>query len=97
MGSIAMDQINDTKRYYMMRNRGMLAQYFKLHGDYNCILFGVGNATVFCEEIFRMLVQRTLSAESVKALQNGWKDLRLIAHAKDWVPYADIWRQSLGQ
>ena len=97
MGNIAMDQINDTKRYYMMRNRGMLARYFKLHGDYHCVLFGIGNATVFCEEIFRMLVQKTLSPQSIKALHNGWKDLRLIVRAKDWRPYADIWRASLYQ
>ncbi len=46
---------SDMNRYHIMRNRGYMMQYFRLHGDYNRFLFGLGTAATFAKEVIRLI------------------------------------------
>ncbi len=43
-------------RYYITRNRGYIARYFQVHGDYNPVLFGVGTALTFAKRLFGLIL-----------------------------------------
>ena len=52
IGSVRqLNSTSDMTRYYITRNRGYIARYFQVHGDYNPVLFGVGTALTFAKEI----------------------------------------------
>jgi len=74
-------------RYYITRNRGYIARYFQVHGDYNPVLFGVGTALTFAKEIIRLiLVDRAHFSSGLSRLIKGWKDARLIYKDATWRP-----------
>lgn len=77
---------NMTRRH-VMRNRGHMAHYLKLNGDYNPVLFGAGTAACFAKEAIRMLVvDRADLREGSSALVKGWREARRIMADKDWKP-----------
>ncbi len=77
----------DMTRYYITRNRGYIARYFQVHGDYNPVLFGVGTALTFAKEIIRLiLVDRAHFSSGLSRLIKGWKDARLIYKDATWRP-----------
>jgi hypothetical protein len=47
---------SDMVRYRTMRNRGYLARYAKLQGDYNPVTFAFGTLLVFAQEALRLVI-----------------------------------------
>lgn len=77
---------SDMNRYHIMRNRGYMARYFRLHGDYNRFLFGLGTAATFAKEIIRLIaVDRTFKT-GIPALFRGMRDARRIYRDRSWKP-----------
>jgi len=80
---------SDMARYHIMRNRGYMARYFKLHGDFNPVLFGLGTALTMGKEIIR-LVLAPARREGFKALIGGLRDSRTLRADKTWRPMAGL-------
>ncbi|MCI1983234.1 MAG: glycosyltransferase [Bifidobacteriaceae bacterium] len=81
-----LNSTSDMNRYYIMRNRGYMARYFMVHGDYRPLAFGLGTALTFAKELIRLVtVDKTLKT-GIPALLRGWKDSRTLLHQPDWEP-----------
>lgn len=82
-----LNSTSDMNRYHIMRNRGFMARYFQLYGDYNPVLFGLGTAATFAKEIIRLLaVDRKHLMSGVVKMWQGWKAARVILHDASWKP-----------
>lgn len=80
MGTRHLNASSDTYRYYIMRNRGIMAHYYRAHGDYRPFAFAVGTAATFAKELIRLgFVER-------KVTKTGWNNL--------WRGMRDAWRLS---
>ncbi|WP_370514971.1 glycosyltransferase [Glutamicibacter sp. JC586] len=76
-------------RYYIMRNRAILKQYYRAHGLLHPVHFGLGTALTFAKEILRLvLVERTVRGTS--NLFRGLRDGRKIEVDKAWKPMAPL-------
>ncbi len=54
LGGDGVRQLNsssDMTRFYIMRNRGYMARYLKLNGDYNPVGYALGTVLSFCEGV----------------------------------------------
>lgn len=77
---------NMTRRH-VMRNRGHMAHYLRLQGDYNPLLFGLGTAACAAKEAIRLLaVDRGDLKEGANALFKGWCEARRIMADSTWRP-----------
>lgn len=77
---------NMTRRH-VMRNRGHMAHYLRLQGDYNPLLFGLGTAACAAKEAIRLLaVDRGDLKEGATALFDGWREARRIMADSTWKP-----------
>ena len=85
-GKRQLNSTSDTNRYYIMRNRGFLARYMQLYGDYHPLLFRVGNFATFCKELIRLAVVDKTFKTGVPALRRGMKDARKIINDPSWKP-----------
>ena len=85
-GKRQLNSTSDTNRYYIMRNRGFLARYMQIYGDYNPVLFRVGNFATFCKELIRLAVVDKTFKTGVPALRRGMKDARKIIKDRNWKP-----------
>ena len=82
-----LNSTSDNTRYYIMRNRGYMARYFQLYGDYRRFAFGLGTLLTFAKEFVRILiVDRSHFASGTKRLFAGWRDSRKILHDTTWKP-----------
>ncbi len=82
-----LNSTSDNTRYYIMRNRGYMARYFQLYGDYRRFAFGLGTLLTFAKEFVRILiVDRSHFASGTKRLFAGWRDSRKILRDKTWEP-----------
>lgn len=88
IGSVRqLNSASDMTRFYITRNRGYLARYFKLYGDYNPVLYAVGTLANFAKELLRILiVDRSHLKSGWSRLWAGWKESRKILHDPDWKP-----------
>jgi len=77
---------SDMNRYHIMRNRGYMMQYFRLHGDYNRFLFGLGTAATFAKEVIRLIAVDHKYKTGMSALFRGMRDARKIYRDKTWEP-----------
>ena len=77
---------SDMNRYHIMRNRGYMMQYFRLHGDYNRFLFGLGTAATFAKEVIRLIAVDHKFKTGMPALFRGMRDARKIYRDKTWKP-----------
>lgn len=78
---------SDMTRYYIMRNRGYMARYLQLHGDYNPVLYGAGTAASFAKEFIRLAaVDRDSLVSGSKRLVAGWRESRRLLHDAAWQP-----------
>ena len=77
---------SDMNRYHIMRNRGYMMQYFRLHGDYNRFLFGLGTAATFAKEVIRLIAVDHKFKTGMSALFRGMRDARKIYRDKTWEP-----------
>ncbi|MFB8386204.1 glycosyltransferase family 2 protein [Microbacterium sp. NPDC055910] len=85
MGIRHMNASSDNYRYYIMRNRAIIKQYYRAHGVYNPVLFGLGTALTFAKELIRLIaVERKVRGTS--NLFRGLKDGRAIAKDASWRP-----------
>ena len=85
-GKRQLNSTSDTNRYYIMRNRGYLARYMQLFGDYHALGFRLGNVATFCKELIRIAVVDKNFKTGVPALRRGWKDGKAILRDKTWQP-----------
>ena len=85
-GKRQLNSTSDTNRYYIMRNRGFLARYMQIYGDYHPILFRLGNAATFCKEFIRLAAVDKCFKTGIPALRRGMKDARKIIKDPNWKP-----------
>lgn len=85
LGIRHLNDSSDMSRYYVMRNRGLVAHYLRLHGKYNRFGFALGTVLTAGKEVFRLLaVERTL--RGVSRLWAGWLESRQIMADSQWQP-----------
>ncbi|OUO35846.1 glycosyltransferase [Olsenella sp. An290] len=88
IGSVRqLNSTSDMTRYYITRNRGYLARYFMLYGEYSPVGFAVGTALTFAKELCRILVvDRAHLSSGMRRLVAGHRDARRILHDPSWEP-----------
>ena len=88
IGSVRqLNSTSDMTRYYITRNRGYLARYFKLYGDYSAPGFAVGTLLTFAKELLRLLiVDRDHLKSGMARLVAGHRDARAILRDPTWEP-----------
>ncbi|MGI6230446.1 MAG: glycosyltransferase [Tractidigestivibacter sp.] len=90
VGASGVRQISSTSdmtRFYIMRNRGCMARYFKLYGDYNPVGYGFGTFLSFAKEVLRLLmVDRKNFGSGWKRLWAGYRDSKRVLHDPSWKP-----------
>lgn len=80
---------SDMSRFYAMRNRGILANYFKSEQSYHPIAFSLGTAITLAKELIRcVLVERKLSG--IPRLFSGMSAGRQIRREIGWKPWSEI-------
>ena len=85
MGIRHMNASSDAYRYYIMRNRALIKQYYRALDVYQPVLFGLGTALTFGKELIRLLfVERRVRGTS--NLFRGLRDGRKISRDRDWQP-----------
>ncbi|NUS35025.1 MAG: glycosyltransferase [Pseudarthrobacter sp.] len=85
LGLRHLNDSSDLSRRYVMRNRGLVAQYLRAHGKYTRAGFAAGTALTFLKELVRLvLVERTLRGAG--ALWQGWRESRSILADTGWQP-----------
>ena len=85
MGVRHLNASSNAYRYYIMRNRGHIKQYYRTHGVYNPVLFAAGTTLTFVKELIRLtFVERTVRGTS--NLFRGLRDGRRIAKDASWQP-----------
>lgn len=89
MGIRHMNASSDAYRYYIMRNRALIKQYYRSKGAYRPIAFGLGTALTFGKEIIRLIfVER--KATGTSHLVRGLRDGRKIAADRSWKPMPSL-------
>lgn len=79
--------LSNVQRYHLMRNRGYLARYLQLHGDFHPFLFALGTMSTFGLELFRLgTVDRADMVPGFFELFKGWMASRRVMHDPDWKP-----------
>ena len=88
IGSVRqLNSASDMTRFYITRNRGYLARYFQLYGDYNPVGFAVGTLLTFAKETLRILmVDRGSVVSGTRRLLAGWREQRRIQKDPAWKP-----------
>ena len=82
-----LNSTSDMTRYYITRNRGYLARYFMLYGDYSPVGYAVGTVATFGKELIRLLiVDRSHLKSGLSRLWEGHKESRRILHDPTWTP-----------
>ncbi|MGF3055825.1 glycosyltransferase [Microbacterium sp. YY-01] len=85
MGIRHLNASSNAYRYYIMRNRAFIKHYYRHHGVYSPVLFGLGTTMTFIKELIRLLfVERTVRGTS--NLWRGLRDGRRIARDSSWQP-----------
>jgi glycosyltransferase involved in cell wall biosynthesis len=86
LGSVRkLNSTSNMVRYYIMRNRGYMARYMQLHGDYHPVLWGIGTAATFVKEFIRLFITRDFK-EGMPAIRKGMRDARVIIKDPNWRP-----------
>ncbi|MDR0298916.1 MAG: glycosyltransferase [Streptococcaceae bacterium] len=80
-----LNSTSDMTRYYIMRNRGYMTHYFKLHGDYRPLTFTFGTFLTLVKETIRLGFSENFF-KSLKILLNGMKDGKKARKDKSWTP-----------
>ncbi|MGW8484248.1 glycosyltransferase [Microbacterium sp. NPDC055903] len=72
-------------RFYIMRNRAFIKQYYRVHGVYNPVLFGLGTTATFFKELIRLVfVERT--ARGTSNLFRGLREGGRLGRDRSWQP-----------
>ena len=92
IGSVRkLNATSDMTRYYIMRNRGYIAQYLRMHNDYNALIFGFGTVLTFIKEFMRLFIGKNFKS-GLPRLTLGMRDGKKIRNDKTWKPYAEVKR-----
>jgi rhamnopyranosyl-N-acetylglucosaminyl-diphospho-decaprenol beta-1,3/1,4-galactofuranosyltransferase len=95
MGIRHMNASSNTYRYYIMRNRGHIKQYYRSLDVYQPVLFGLGTTLTFAKELIRLVfVEHTVRGTS--NLFRGLRDGRQIARDAEWRPMPPLEAQPTG-
>jgi GT2 family glycosyltransferase len=89
LGARKLRASSDLTRYYIMRNRGYLWQYFRLNHDLHRLTFAIGTALTFTKEAIRILfVERVPASKrrSFSELRRGARDARSLKRQSNWAP-----------
>ncbi len=82
-----LNSTSDMNRYHIMRNRGYMARYFMVYGDYRPFLFGLGTIATAAKELIRLvMVDREHLKTGVVQIAKGWWDSRKLLHDNAWRP-----------
>lgn len=82
---------SDITRFCIMRNRGHMARYLEMNGDFNRLAFGIGTLLSFAKEYIRLLVvDRSHFKSGSRSLMDGWRESRKIIHDPAWRPMSEI-------
>ena len=85
MGVRHMNASSDAYRYYIMRNRALIKQYYRANRFYRPVPFALGTAATFAKELIRLIVvERTIRGTS--NLFRGVRDGRAISRDRGWMP-----------
>ena len=86
-GKRKLNSTSDMNRFHIMRNRGYMARYFMLHGDFKRFRFGLGTVLTMAKEAIRLLkVDKGHFGASMKEIFRGWRASRPILRDPDWHP-----------
>jgi hypothetical protein len=89
MGIRHMNASSNAYRYYIMRNRAYIKNYYRAHDAYNPVLFGLGTSMTFAKELIRLVfVERTVRGTS--NLFRGLKDGGRLGRDRSWQPMAPL-------
>lgn len=90
IGSVRkLNATSDMTRYYIMRNRGHIAHYLRLHGDYHSLIFTFGTALTFAKEVIRLFITKSFKT-GLPRLTLGMRDGKKIRKDKSWQPYSEV-------
>lgn len=96
MGVRHLNASSNAYRYYIMRNRAFIKQYYRSLGVYRPLLFGLGSTLTFFKELIRLVfVERTVRGTS--NLFRGIRDGRRIARDASWAPMPPLTHPAEGQ
>ena len=85
MGVRHLNASSNAYRYYIMRNRAFIKQYYRVNGVYNPVLFGLGTTATFFKELIRLVfVERTVRGTS--NLFRGIRDGGRLGRDRSWKP-----------
>lgn len=89
-----LNSISDMNRYHILRNRGYMARYFMVHGDYRPVLFALGTAATVAKEVIRLVaVDREHVRTGLVQIAKGWRDSHKLMHDPKWQPMPPLVRQ----
>ena len=76
-----LNSTSDMNRYHILRNRGYMARYFMVHGDYRPVLFALGTAATVAKEVIRLVaVDREHVRTGLVQIAKGWRDSHKLMH-----------------
>lgn len=85
LGIRHLNDSSDLSRFYVMRNRGLVGQYLRVHGRFNRVGFALGTLLTASKELLRLIaVEKTLRGSG--RLLAGWRESRQILAANDFTP-----------
>ncbi len=87
-----LNSTSDMVRFYIMRNRGHMANYFKLRDDYHPIFFTLGTVLTLLKELIRLKLSNNFKS-GLRALLSGMKEARRIRRNRTWKPMPPILEQ----
>ena len=89
-----LNSTSDMNRYHILRNRGYMARYFMVHGDYRPVLFALGTAATVAKEVIRLVaVDREHVRTGLVQIAKGWRDSHKLMHDPKWRPMPPLVRQ----
>lgn len=89
-----LNSTSDMNRYHILRNRGYMARYFMVHGDYRPVLFALGTAATVAKEVIRLFaVDREHVRTGLVQIAKGWRDSHKLMHDPKWRPMPPLVRQ----
>ena len=82
-----LNSTSDMNRYHIMRNRGYMARYFMVYGDFRPLLFALGTLATAAKELIRLVaVDREHIRTGLTQIVKGWWDSRKLLHDPTWRP-----------
>ncbi|GAA1689269.1 glycosyltransferase family 2 protein [Microbacterium sediminicola] len=86
LGKRKLTGTSDLVRYHVMRNRGHMAHYMMLQGDYSAFNFFVGTWLSLIKELIRLFSVDRNFRTGLPALVRGMRDARRIRRDRSWQP-----------